>query len=268
MIVVTPARNEEEFIGDMLQSVFAQTIKPSVFVVVDDGSEDETPIIISSYQRVWLLGLLNRGFRYRGAGVARVVNIGYEWANILRPDWRYFCKLDADMILPRNYFEVLLQRFAEDPQLGIASGVVNGEPTNPEHPRGGARIYRRSCWEQIGGKLPEIHGWDTYTDLRARQFGYKTRGFKDIMIVQQRDTAGRERKMRAAYNEGRMMKLLGYQPLVVVARSLQKNLLKTLVTILSYALPQNHLMILPKDFYRYVKREQKQRIVSFPKGLT
>jgi biofilm PGA synthesis N-glycosyltransferase PgaC len=87
---------------------------------------------------------------------------------------------------------------------------VKGETTNLEHPRGAARIYRRECWEEIGGCLEELHGWDTYSDLRAQQFGWTTRGIPEIEIIQQRPTACREQQMKTTFKVERTRALLGY----------------------------------------------------------
>ncbi|MFX1475587.1 MAG: glycosyltransferase [Promethearchaeota archaeon] len=269
LVVVLPARNEEAFIEGTIKSVEKQTLKPEILLVVDDGSTDATAAIVRKHSWVKLLMKTDRGFRYRGAGVAVAVNQGVKEITRLAPDWAFLCKLDADIILPPDYFESLinLMNAPENRRLGIVSGVVKGEATNLEHPRGAARIYRRQCWEDIGGKLQEIHGWDTYTDLRARQFRWITRGIQEIEVIQRRPTAGREQSLSVAFQVGRMMYLLGYHPLVAFARGiklLRKNPLATIILILSNALSRfsRGLRILPKDYYQYVNQEQKARITQ------
>jgi len=267
IIVVTPARNEEQFIEDTILSVQNQTLQPAAYVVVDDGSVDGTTQIVQRFKWVRLLSLRNRGYRYRGAGVATAVNRGFEEAESRVPDWDFFCKLDADIILPPNYFEKLtaIMTAPSNKRLGIASGVVKGEKTNLEHPRGAARFYRRQCWEDIGGRLAEIHGWDTYSDLRARQFRWYTRGIQDLQVIQQRPTAGREHHLSVAFQLGRIMYILGYHPLVAYSRALKlitKNPLASLVMALSYTVVRmdSQYRILPSEYYEYVHIEQKQRI--------
>ncbi|MFX1564201.1 MAG: glycosyltransferase [Promethearchaeota archaeon] len=267
LVVVTPARNEETFIEDTILSVERQTLQPSVFVVVDDGSTDSTAEIVKRHSQVHLLTLQDRGFRYRGAGVAVAVNQGIKIATRLNPDWSFLCKLDADIILPSDYFEKIISLLSatENCRLGIVSGVVRGERTNLEHPRGAARIYRRRCWEDIGGRLQEIHGWDTYSDLRARQFGWNTRGIQEIEVIQGRPTAGREHHLSVAFQVGKMMYVLGYHPLVALARGaklLRKNPIAAGILILTNLLSHfnRRLRILPREYYEYVKREQKERI--------
>ncbi len=266
-VVVLPARNEESFIEGAIRSVEEQTLQPAVLLVVDDGSTDSTAEIVRRYSWVKLLTETDRGFRYRGAGVAVAVNRGVQEVTRLFPDWAFLCKLDADIILPPDYFEKLINHLnaRENRRLGIVSGVVKGETTNLEHPRGAARIYRRQCWEDIGGRLQEIHGWDTYTDLRARQFGWVTRGIQEIEVIQRRPTAGREQRLSVAFQVGRMMYLLGYHPLVAFARGvklLTKNPIASVVLILSNVLAHfnRRIRILPEDYYRYVEYEQKARI--------
>lgn len=267
IIVVTPARNEAAFIEDTILSVENQTIKPAAYVIVDDGSTDATPDIVRKYKWIQLLTRDNRGYRYRGAGVAATVNRGIKEAGRLVPDWDFFCKLDADIILPPDYFKkiIALMKAPGNERLGIVSGVVQGEKTNLEHPRGAARFYRRQCWEDIGSRLEEIHGWDTYSDLRARQFNWTTRGIQEIPVIQRRPTAGREHHMSVAFELGRVMYILGYHPLVAYARAVKlvkKNPLATVIMSLSYTLAKlnSHHRILPREYYEYVHNEQKQRI--------
>ncbi|MFX1562466.1 MAG: glycosyltransferase [Promethearchaeota archaeon] len=266
-VIVTPARNEEAYIEDTIKSVEKQTIQPSVFVIVNDGSIDSTAEIVQRHKQIQLVTLQDRGFRYRGAGVAFAVNKGIKIATSLDSNWSFLCKLDADIILPPDYFEKLFKLLSakENRRLGIVSGVVRGERTNLEHPRGAARIYRRKCWEDIGGRLQEIHGWDTYSDLRARQFRWTTRGIQEIEIIQRRPTAGREHHLSVAFEVGRMMYVLGYHPLVAFARGvklLRKNPIASGILILSNILSHlnRRLRILPRDYYEYVKQEQKERI--------
>ncbi len=267
LVVVMPARNEEGFIEGAIKSVEKQTLQPTLFVVVDDGSVDSTTEIVRRHSWVNLVTRQDRGFRYRGAGVAVSVNRGVQEVTRLVPDWSFLCKLDADIILPEDYFQDLisLMQKPENKRLGIVSGVVRGETTNLEHPRGAARFYRRRCWEDIGGRLQEIHGWDTYSDLRARQFGWITRGIQEITVIQRRPTAGREQSLSVAFQVGRMMYLLGYHPLVAFARAIKllfKNPLAALVLALSTVLSRfnRRIRILPEDYYRYVESEQKARI--------
>ncbi len=269
LVVIIPARNEEAFIETTIKSVQSQTRLPQAFVIVDDGSTDATKEIIQRYHGIHLVSRKDRGFRHRGSGVAVAVNIGAKEVTKLVPDWSYLCKLDADISLPTDYFEKILEILSrpENTQIGIISGVVIGEQTNPEHPRGAARIYRRKCWEDIGGKLAEIHGWDTYSDLRARQFGWETRGIPDLRIIQSRPTAGREQPMKVAFQVGRIMALLGYHPLVAMARSLKlyfRNPIGLIILNLTYLLTRinQQYRILPPDYYKYVELEQKQRVLN------
>jgi hypothetical protein len=267
LVVVMPARNEEGFIERAIESVERQTLQPKLFVVVDDGSVDSTTEIVRRHSWVTLVIRQDRGYRYRGAGVAVAVNRGVQEVTRRVPDWSFLCKLDADIILPEDYFETLikLMQKRKNNRLGIVSGVVRGETTNLEHPRGAARIYKRQCWEDIGGRLEEIHGWDTYTDLRARQFKWITRGIQEVEITQCRPTAGREQKLSAAFQVGRMMYLLGYHPLVALARGVKllfRNPLAATVLALSNILARlnSQIRVLPEDYYRYVESEQKARI--------
>src|SRR4030095_3818867 len=126
-------------------------------------------------------------------GVVDAFYSGYE--RLAGIDWGFLVKLDGDLDFEDDYFERCLARFAKQPDLGIGGGViysqVGGQLKEEEHPafhvRGATKIYRRACWEQIGGLL-RVPGWDTLDEVKANQLGWHTGSFPEVRIVQQRFT--------------------------------------------------------------------------------
>jgi poly-beta-1,6-N-acetyl-D-glucosamine synthase len=201
-VIISPVRNEEEYVRLTLDSVVNQTVVPSEWIMVNDGSVDSTAEIIKEYipKYPWikLITLKDRGYYFPGTGVVNVFYKGYE--QITTPDWEYVVKLDCDLKFDFSYFELLLKEFDKDSKLGIASGCTylqsNGtwviEPVLEDHPVGPSKVYKRECWDQIGGLKP-IPGWDLADLLAAQMNGWKTFCFKHLKIEHYRLTGSRRK---------------------------------------------------------------------------
>lgn len=190
-VVISPVRNEEEYIRLTLDSVVEQTLRPVQWVIVNDGSTDRTAEIVREYMArhdwIRLVELTDRGFYFPGTGVVEVFNQGLR--AITEPDWEFIVKLDVDLSFEPDYFEQLLERFRNDPKLGMASGLpllpLQGgwvpEDVLDDHPVGPSKVYRRACFEQSGGLRP-VPGWDLADLLAAQMNGWRTVCFKDILL--------------------------------------------------------------------------------------
>jgi len=190
-VVVSPVRNEEEYARHTLISMVEQTLRPVQWVIVDDGSTDQTAAIVRDFatKHDWikLISLADRGYYFPGTGVVEVFNQGL--VAIDSPDWTHVVKLDMDLSFPPTYFELLMQKFKEDPKLGVASGLtvtlVNGvwtpDKVQPDHPVGPSKVYRRACFEAMGGLLP-VPGWDLADTLGAQMHAWTTRVFPDLKV--------------------------------------------------------------------------------------
>ena len=180
--VVSPCRNESEFMRRTLDSVVAQSVQPALWVIVDDGSTDGSLEIIRSYmeQHSWirLVPLPDRGHRAVGPGVVQAFYAGLDTVPL--EDYPYLCKLDLDLDLPPRYFETLLERMEADPQIGTCSGkpyvrrgdTLVSERRGDEMSVGMTKFYRRECFEAIGGFVREVM-WDAIDCHKARQLGWK-----------------------------------------------------------------------------------------------
>ena len=164
-----------------LDSVVAQSLTPSLWVIVDDGSTDETPQILAEYtaQHDWIRVVQkpDRGHRAVGPGVIEAFYAGYD--TIDPGDYAYSCKMDLDLDLPPRYFETLIKKMEGDPRIGTSSGKpymrVNGalvsERRGDEMSAGMTKFYRRDCFEAIGGYVREVM-WDAIDCHKARALGW------------------------------------------------------------------------------------------------
>lgn len=188
-VIISPVRDEENYLEKCIETVLHQTIRPLRWVIVDDGSHDRTPQILGRYAHeyawVTVLRIERAGERQLGVTEIQAFAAGYKLIKDLSFD--YVVKLDCDLELPNDYFERLLARFDCDERLGIASGTYleskDGDwitVTMPEyHAAGASKIIRAECFRQIGGFI--LHrGWDTVDEIRAQMAGWKSCHFTDI----------------------------------------------------------------------------------------
>lgn len=182
-LIISPCRDEAEFMCRTLDSVIAQTVKPALWVIVDDGSTDETPGILDEYAGkhdfIKVVHRKNRGCRRVGPGVIEAFYSGYEK---IKPDeFDYICKLDLDLELPPRYFEILFQRFEDNPRIGTCSGKpyfldkqsgkLVSEKCGDENSVGMTKLYRKKCFDQIGGFVRQVM-WDAIDGHRCRMLGW------------------------------------------------------------------------------------------------
>ena len=179
--VISPVRDEAKFARRTLDSVAAQSVRPALWVVVDDGSTDETPAILAEYaaKHPWIKVVRrdDRGRRKVGAGVVEAFYAGYE--TIDPGAYDYLCKLDLDLVLPPRYFEALMRRMEENPRLGTCSGKpymeLNGrlvsEKCGDENAIGASKFYRTACFREIGGFVRYVM-WDGIDGHRCRMLGW------------------------------------------------------------------------------------------------
>jgi len=227
-VVITPVRNEENFVEQTIQSMLSQTVRPAEWVLVDDGSSDRTPQILGQYALSvpWLrvVTRADRGFRLSGRGVVDAFYDGYR--QLRSRDWGFIVKLDADLLFESDYFEQCLRRFVQQPRLGIAGGTIESMSKNgiqrESHPafhvRGATKIYRRRSWEEIGG-LVSAPGWDGIDEIKANMMRWQTRTFPDLVLRQLRPTGAAQGQWRDWLKGGEGCYHIGYHPLFLLARS-------------------------------------------------
>jgi poly-beta-1,6-N-acetyl-D-glucosamine synthase len=229
--VITPARNEAENLRRLAGSLRAQTILPAAWIVVDNGSTDETGEVAADLaaSEPWVEVLTTTGEAVptRGAPVARAFTAGLERLSV-EPDLAV--KLDADVSLDPDFFARLLAEFGRDRTLGIAGGIcyeqTDGE-WRPRHVtgdrvRGATRAYRWACLQDV---LPLEHraGWDGIDELRAVSRGWRTASLQDLPFYHHRIEATRdENRRRRLFETGRSNWYSGYRPSYVFFRTIFK----------------------------------------------
>ena len=226
-VIITPVRDEEQYLEATIASVAGQTAPPSEWVIVNDGSTDGTGRIIDQYaaQFPWIHAVHrpNRGYRKAGGGVIEAFNAGY---NALQcDDWDFIVKLDGDLTFAPDYFEKCFEHFSRESDLGIGGGEIyhslGGElklEANPRfHVRGATKIYRRACWEKIGD-LWMAPGWDTIDEVKANMMGWKTYSFPDLSLTHHRFTGSAEGLLRDRLKHGLACYISGYHPLFMAAK--------------------------------------------------
>jgi glycosyltransferase involved in cell wall biosynthesis len=182
-VIVSPCRNEADFMLNTLDSVVKQSILPGLWVIVDDGSRDATADILADYAEKYdfirVVTRVNRGHRSVGPGVIEAFYEGLDTVDLKQFD--FICKLDLDLIMPERYFETLMKRMDDNPRLGNCSGKpyfidkVTGnfvsEGCGDENAIGASKFYRRECFEEIGGFVRQVM-WDGIDGHRCRQLGW------------------------------------------------------------------------------------------------
>ena len=219
--IITPSRDEERFIVGTIESVLNQTIRPVEWIIVDDGSTDGTGAIIDRYanEYSWIRTLhrKNRGHRSVGGGVEAFLD---AYSLLQSSDWHYLVNLDGDLTFASDYFERCFDHFRSMPRLGIGGGTIYDkvgdglrlEQSPAFHVRGATKIYRRECWEELGGLWCDL-AWDTIDELQANQLGWTTQTFSDLGLVHQRAAGSVWGPWGSAVNEGEADYIVGYHPL-------------------------------------------------------
>jgi poly-beta-1,6-N-acetyl-D-glucosamine synthase len=230
-LIITPARDEEEYIEKTILAVASQSVRPLQWIIVNDGSRDKTGAIIDYYAEMypWITARHrpNRGYREAGGGVINTFYDGY--AQIEPSQWSFLVKLDADLSFPSDYFERCFAEFVKDPRLGIGGGGIYHEEDgelkleeNPKfHVRGATKIYRRECWDDIGGLL-RAPGWDTIDEVKANMLGWSTRSFLDLRVSHYRFTGAADGAWKDSIKNGRANYIAGYHPLFMLVKCMRR----------------------------------------------
>jgi len=221
-VLITPARNEARFIELTIQSIVAQTIRPLAWVIVSDGSTDGTDEIVRRYanEHAWihLVRMPERRERHF-AGKVYAFNAGLIAVADL--DYDVVASLDADISVEPDHFEFLLGKLAEDARLGLVGApfrdrfAYDYRFVSIEHVSGACQVFRRACFEEIGGYTPiKTGGIDHIAVLTARMKGWKTRTFVEKTCLHHREIGTAEHGVLAAkFRVGAQDYRLGGHPL-------------------------------------------------------
>ena len=226
-IIITPVRDEEKYISKTIISVVNQSILPAEWIIINDGSTDNTEKIVNYYCKIYpwirIYNREDRGCRKPGGGVIEAFYHGFSKIRV--HDWNYLVKLDGDLSFDKNYFEQCLSLFEKNTNLGIGGGEIHNlvdnklilEKTPTYHVRGATKIYQRRCWESIGG-LIAAPGWDSLDELKANQLGWETKTFKNLMLIHYRYTGAADGVLNNLIKFGLANYIAGYSPIFMVAK--------------------------------------------------
>jgi len=229
-VLITPARNEADYIELTLKSVVSQTLRPLKWVIVSDGSTDATDDIVRQYvaNNAWIELVQMPERRERNfAGKAMAVSAGQKKLGELQYD--VIGNLDADVSFDPDYFAFLMERFAENPRLGVGGTAFregnlsyNYDFVGIEHVSGMCQMFRRECFEAIGGySAVRSGGIDLIAVLSARAKGWESRTFVEKSFVHHRSQGGAlHTGLRERLHMGRKDYLLGNHPVWEVFRGL------------------------------------------------
>ncbi|RWX02626.1 glycosyltransferase [Flavobacterium cerinum] len=215
---IIPAHNEEAFMALTLQSLAEQTVLPSKTIVVNDNSTDGTAAIVTAFaeKHPWI-SLVNKksdAVHMPGSKVIQAFQAGYE---VIDKEYDIIVKLDADLILPPDYFETVLNAFKSDEKVGMAGGFAyiekNGDwilenLTDKDHIRGAFKAYRKELFLQMGG-LRAAMGWDTVDELLAKFYGWKVVTVQRLKVKHLKPTGANYNKA-ARYKQGEAFYSIGY----------------------------------------------------------
>jgi len=234
-ILVTPVKNEERSLPDLIQSVANQTIMPALWVIVDDGSTDQTSNIIkeSKEKYDWIKSVsLKESPRDLGKHISQVYREGFDFSinycKVHEIKYEYIGIADADIILSTDFFDRLIEKFEKNSKLGLASGGIYYNYNNElilekgreDLPRGGARMFRRKCFEDVGG-YSITYAPDSIANIKAKLRGWEIKQFEEIKATQTRRTSTAEGFWKGYWIKGATSYFVNISPCFAMLKSLK-----------------------------------------------
>ncbi len=279
-VLITPARNEAAFIEETIQAMVAQTVRPEKWVIVSDGSTDGTDDIVKRYagRHSWieLVRAPERTERHF-AGKVHAFNAGY--ARVKDMQYDVIGNLDADITFDSEYFAFLLRRFSLNPGLGVAGTPYTENDkgydyrfTSIEHVSGACQLFRRKCFEEIGGYVPiKIGGIDLMAVITARMKGWQTRTFLEKHCVHHRTLGtAKQNAFLVALRGGKGDYRLGMHPLWEFSRTFYQMTRRPYVagallrlSGFMWAMLTRAEKLVPAETVRFRRAEQMKRLARF-----
>lgn len=285
ILVVSPVRNEVAHIERVVRAMAAQRLPPARWVVIDDHSTDGTLELLRRLEpevpfmdvRRHEASAAPLATRDRLARAAAPINFN---AGLMAYDWREFThvmKLDGDIELPPDYFSTLMARFAADPTLGIAAGVLEERAadgsshvlrTPRDYVHGALKCYSRDCFEAIGG-IRNMLGWDTIDGTYARMRGFRVESFTDLVSVHHRASGSADGLLRGRARHGTCAYITQQHPLWVLLRSVKVGTWKPRV-ISGFAYLFGYVRaalarverVSDPEFRAFMRRDQRRRMLA------
>jgi len=265
--IVIPAHNEEKFISSTIESVLNQSLLPKKMIIVNDHSSDTTESIIDDYaiKNTWIqkVNKTSSNEHIPGSKVIEAFNTGL---NSLDDDYDFIVKLDADLILPKDYFQRIAEILRKNNDIGIVGGFAYEQeneqgpwklnhPMNKDHVRGAFKAYRKSCFKKIGGLKNSI-GWDTVDELLCKFYRF-TIYTEESLKVKHLRPIGKSYNKKAKYLQGEAMYKMQYGWAITYIAALKMAIKNKKISILFNCL---------KGYYAS-KRKKTAFIVSDEEGV-
>lgn len=279
IVIISPVRNEGKHLQHTIHSMVAQTLRPKLWVLVNDGSTDDTAAQIDAAgcEHSWIKTVhrKDRGARKAGGGVIETFYDGYPL--VANEDWDYIVKFDGDLSFEPDYFEKCIERFKADPKLGVGGGLICGlvngvleeESTGDPrfHVRGATKIYRRECWNHIGG-LMKSSGWDTLDEVKANMYGWTSYSFRELKLLHHRPAGAADGAWRNWVKNGRANYFSGYHPMFMLLKCV-KRVFEKPYGLAAFGLLTGFIggyfkrapQVPDKDLIRYLRQQQMKRLM-------
>jgi GT2 family glycosyltransferase len=277
-VLLTAAHNEEAYIERTLQAVVSQLHRPEKWVVISDRSTDRTAQIVREYagENTFIeLVEIREGTGREFSSKVHALTVGYERLKSI--DYEFIGILDGDISFQREYYTQLLGRFAGDPKLGLCGGFIYEEDAGEFRSRktntpisvaGAIQLFRRECYEAIGGLRPIPYGGEDWcAEIGVRMLGWTVQAFPELKAFHHRPTGTGGSLLRYWYRQGKMDYALGTLPsfeIVKCARRVRENpfgfgALARSIGFLSSWLSGSPRLV-SKEFVDYLRQEQRQRL--------
>ena len=278
-VLLTAAFNEEAYIEETIESVLAQVTLPKTWVIVSDGSTDRTDEIVRGYaENHSFIRFIRRNKDQNRGFASKVFALLAGLQSLSLEAFQFIGHLDADISLEPSYFNVLFRKFEQEPTLGLAGGwfaeKIGGEfrlsrGSSAASVPGALQMFRRECYEDIGGLLPiEYGGEDWYAEVMARKSGWQVRSFPELTVRHLRESGTADSAMRYCYRQGIADYSLGSHPLFEFAKLARRvawrpYVVGALARLLGFMLAHfSRERMVPPDFVAFLRKEQMARLWS------
>ena len=282
-VIVSPMKNEEKYVALTLQSVVSQTLLPVEWVIVNDGSTDRSREIVTRYAAAhnWIrildvAGLGSRLPEHYGGHVVDLIDEGMRFLH--SKDFDFLVKLDCDVSFTPEFFETILTAFDRNDRLGICSGIAfayldgvfQEEKSAPSHTLGATKVYRRECFADIGGLVPNM-GWDGIDEVKARMQGWEAWPLRELIVTHHRPEGAASGLLASGVERGKGSYFMGYHPVFMMARVLRRILRPRFFTdgigmFVGYfsSLARHDERIADPQFIRFLRQQQLRKLLFLP----
>ncbi len=284
-ILITAAKNEAAHIARTIESVLSQTIRPVKWVIVSDGSTDETDNIVKRYvsQHNFIEFRRKDGNENTVGFASKVVALKYGYFQLHGVNYEFIGILDADVSFGPTYYEAILKQFSDNPQLGIGGGFIHEKKggsfrsrtsNNEKSVAGAIQLFRRECYEAIGGIMPSnVGGEDWIAEISSRMNGWEVQAFPNIVVYHHKSSVNSRGFVKESLRQGIMDYAVGSHPLFEIVKCTRRIkerpfFIRSVLRMYGYMqswLKGQERAVAP-EVMAFLRREQLERIRSYAFG--